>query len=114
MASEEQVPAGTTLDVTAFFEKTGMTRFHLWLLQISSFVTLFDGLDFSLVSFTLPYLRDELHLDDAMMGLVTAAGFLGQMIGSLAGSYLADVYGRRPVIIWCTMIGALLTFVTRK
>jgi AAHS family 4-hydroxybenzoate transporter-like MFS transporter len=101
-----------TLDVTAFFERAGVTRFHIWLLVLSSFVTLFDGLDFSLISFTLPYLRDELHLTPSMMGLVTSAAFLGQMIGSLAGSYLADIYGRRPVIIWCTILGALFTFVT--
>jgi AAHS family 4-hydroxybenzoate transporter-like MFS transporter len=60
-----------TLDVTAFFEKAGITRFHVWLLVISSFVTQFDGLDFSLISFTLPYLRDELHLNDAIMGVVS-------------------------------------------
>jgi AAHS family 4-hydroxybenzoate transporter-like MFS transporter len=101
-----------TLDVAAFFENAGVTRFHVWLLVVSSFVTLFDGLDFSLISFTLPYLRDELHLNDAMMSYVTAAAFAGQMVGSLFGSYLADLYGRRPVIIWCTIIGALLTFVT--
>ncbi len=66
-----------TLDVTAFFENVGLTRFHIWLLVLSSFVTLFDGLDFSLISFTIPYLRDELHLADAMMGYVTAAAFAG-------------------------------------
>jgi AAHS family 4-hydroxybenzoate transporter-like MFS transporter len=101
-----------TLDVTQFFENTGFTRFHVWLLVISSFVTLFDGLDFSLISFTIPYLRDELHLTDAMMGNVTAAAFVGQMVGSLYGSYVADIYGRRPVIIWCTSAGAAFTFVT--
>jgi len=101
-----------TLDVTQFFENTGFTRFHVWLLVISSFVTLFDGLDFSLISFTIPYLRDELHLTDAMMGNVTAAAFVGQMVGSLYGSYVADIYGRRPVIIWCTIAGAAFTFVT--
>ena len=101
-----------TLDVTAFFENTGFTRFHLWVLIVSSFVTFFDGLDFSLISVVLPYLRDDLGLHAAMMGYVTSAAFLGQMIGSLFGSYFADIYGRRPVIIWCTMTGALFTFVT--
>jgi AAHS family 4-hydroxybenzoate transporter-like MFS transporter len=47
-----------------------------------------------------------------MMGYVTSAAFLGQMIGSLFGSYLADIYGRRPIIIWCTILGALFTFAT--
>ena len=101
-----------TLDVNAFFENAGVTRFHIWLLVISSLVTLFDGLDFALISYVLPYLRDDLQLTDSMMGLVTAAAFLGQMIGSLAGSYIADLYGRRPVIIWCTILGAAFTFVT--
>lgn len=101
-----------TLDVTAFFENAGVTRFHIWILVVSSFVTFFDGLDFALISVVLPYLRDDLGLHPAMMGWVTTAAFAGQMIGSLFGSYVADIYGRRPVIIWCTMLGALFTFAT--
>jgi|GEM_PF-416885 len=103
---------GQTLDVTAFLERAGMTRFHVRLLVISSLVTFFDGLDFSLISFTLPYLREQMALTDAMTGYVSSAAFLGQMIGSLVGSYLADIAGRRPVILWCTLISAVLTFVT--
>jgi AAHS family 4-hydroxybenzoate transporter-like MFS transporter len=103
---------GATLDVGKFLQESRFTRYHVWLLLISSFVTLFDGLDFALISYTLPYLRDELQLNEAMMSLVTAAAFAGQMIGSLFGSYLADLYGRRPVIIWCTILGAAFTFVT--
>ena len=101
-----------TLDVTAFFENTGITRFHVWVLIVSSFVTFFDGLDFALISVVLPYLRDDLGLNAAMMGWVTTAAFAGQMIGSLFGSYFADIWGRRPVIIWCTITGAIFTFVT--
>jgi AAHS family 4-hydroxybenzoate transporter-like MFS transporter len=101
-----------TLDVTAFLEQRGTTSFHIRLLVISCFVTFFDGLDFSLIAFTLPYLRDVMKLDDAMTGYVSSAAFLGQMIGSLIGSYIADVIGRRPVIIWCTFLSAVLTFLT--
>lgn len=103
---------GKTLDVSQFLENRGMTPFHYYLLFISSLVTFFDGLDFSLISFTLPYLRDEMQLDDTMIGLVSSAAFLGQMVGSLVGSYIADIIGRRPVIIWCTLLSAVLTFVT--
>jgi MFS transporter, AAHS family, 4-hydroxybenzoate transporter len=103
---------GKTLDVAQFLQALPFTRFHIQLLMICSLVTFFDGLDFSLISFTLPYLRDEMGLSDAMTGYVSSAAFLGQMVGSLVGSYLADLYGRRPVIIWCTILSALLTFVT--
>jgi AAHS family 4-hydroxybenzoate transporter-like MFS transporter len=103
---------GSTLDVAQFLQGLPFTRFHIQLLLICSLVTFFDGLDFSLISFTLPYLREAMHLSDEMTGFVSSAAFLGQMIGSLVGSYLADLYGRRPVIIWCTVLSAALTFVT--
>lgn len=103
---------GGTLDVAKFLGDLPFTRFHVQLLIICSLVTFFDGLDFSLISFTLPYLREEMALSDAMTGYVSSAAFLGQMIGSLVGSYIADIVGRRPVIIWCTILSAVLTFVT--
>jgi AAHS family 4-hydroxybenzoate transporter-like MFS transporter len=101
-----------TLDVTAFLQNAGITRFHIWLLVISSLVTFFDGLDFALVSVALPEIQNDLHLSNEMLGPVSSAAFLGQMIGSLVGSYLADVFGRRPVVLACTAVGAVLTFVT--
>ncbi|KRA82567.1 MFS transporter [Altererythrobacter sp. Root672] len=103
---------GKTLDVAEFLKDLPFTRFHIQLLVICSLVTFFDGLDFSLISFTLPYLRDQMGLSDEMTGFVSSAAFLGQMIGSLAGSYIADIIGRRQVIIWCTILSAILTFVT--
>ncbi len=113
MASEAGAStSGASLDVARFLEDRGMTRFHYYLLAISCCVTFFDGLDFSLISFTLPYLRDQMALTDVMTGYVSSAAFAGQMIGSLVGSYIADIIGRRPVIIWCTLLSALLTFVT--
>jgi AAHS family 4-hydroxybenzoate transporter-like MFS transporter len=103
--------ASRTLDVTAFLDK-GMTPFHRRLLIVSCLVTFFDGLDFSLIAVTLPYLREQMALSDEMTGFVSSAAFAGQMIGSLVGSYIADIVGRRPVILWCTVLSALLTFVT--
>src|SRR5688500_11329076 len=87
--------AGGTLDVSALLNR-GMTPFHWRLLLISCLVTFFDGLDYSLISFTLPYLRDEMALTDEMTGFVSSAAFAGQMVGSLIGSFIADMIGRRP------------------
>jgi AAHS family 4-hydroxybenzoate transporter-like MFS transporter len=101
-----------TLDVAKFLGGLPFTRFHIQLLLICSLVTFFDGLDFSLIAFTLPYLREQMALSDVMTGYVSSAAFLGQMIGSLVGSYIADIIGRRQVIIWCTILSATLTFVT--
>src|SRR5690606_30066759 len=112
MADGIAAKSGATLDVAKFLHDLPFTRFHIQLLVICSLVTFFDGLDFSLIAYTLPYLREGMDLSDAMTGYVSSAAFVGQMIGSLVGSYIADIVGRRPVIIWCTILSALLTFVT--
>ncbi len=101
--------AGRTLDVSAFLQGRGFNRYHLYLLLLCSFVTFFDGQDFTALPYALPYIRDEWGIDDITTGYVTSAAFLGQMIGSLFGAYLGDVFGRRPVIIACTIGSAVLT-----
>jgi len=104
--------SGSTLDVGRFLQGLRFTPFHKRLLILSCLVTFFDGLDFSLIAFTLPYIRDEMGLTNELMGTVSSAAFLGQMIGSLVGSYIADILGRRPVILVCTVFSAILTFAT--
>lgn len=122
--------AARTLDVTQFLQEvepqrfvtlrlpflrkgfnTGLTPYHLQLLLLCSLVTFFDGQDFSALAYALPYIRDDMALTDTMTGYVSAAAFLGQMIGSLFGSYLGDIFGRRPVIIACTIGSAVFTTV---
>lgn len=112
VASGSGYAPGGTLDVAKFLGGLPFTRFHIQLLAICSLVTFFDGLDFSLIAFTLPYLETDMSLSEGMLGYVSSAAFLGQMIGSLIGSYIADLVGRRPVILWCTVLSAILTFAT--
>ena len=72
--------------------------------------TFFDGQDFAALAYALPYIRDDMGISDEMTGYVSSAAFLGQMIGSLFGSYLGDIFGRRPVILACTVGSAVMTF----
>ena len=72
-----------TLDVTAFLENAGITRFHVWLLvfpvrDVFRWARLLADLVHAAV-----LARRTAGLTTAMMGYVTAAAFLGQMIGSL-------------------------------
>nr|WP_166181224.1 MFS transporter [Altererythrobacter segetis] len=99
-----------TLDVTQFLQGLRCSRYHLRILIVCSLVTLFDGQDFAALAYALPYIRDDMHISDEMTGYVSSAAFLGQMIGSLLGSHVGDVLGRRPVIVVCTIGSAILTF----
>src|SRR6478735_7885256 len=99
---------GGMLDVARFLQALPFTRFHVRLLVICSLVTFFDGLDFSLISFTMPDIVREMGLSKDQIGNVGAMGNAGPLIGS----YVADVVGRRPVVLWCTFLSAILTFAT--
>ena len=101
--------AARTLDVSAFMQGLTFNRYHLRILILCSLVTFFDGQDFSALAYALPYIRDDMGLTDTMTGYVSSAAFLGQMLGSLVGSYLGDLWGRRPVIIFCTICSAVFT-----
>ena len=98
-----------TLDVSQFLQGLKFSRYHLTILILCSLVTFFDGQDFSALAYALPYIRDDMGITDEMTGYVSSAAFLGQMIGSLFGSYLGDVFGRRPVILACTVGSAVFT-----
>jgi len=98
-----------TLDVSAFLQDRGFSRYHVYLLVLCSLVTFFDGQDFTALPYALPYIRDEWGIDDNATAFIAAAANLGQMIGSLFGAYIADRVGRRPVIIACTIGSAVLT-----
>ncbi|MXO65032.1 MFS transporter [Altericroceibacterium endophyticum] len=106
-----RMPSGR-FDVAAFLDGLPLTAFHKRLIILSCLVTFFEGLDFLLISYTIPYIRDEMGLADAVIGLVISAGVAGQMVGSLGGSFLADRIGRRPVIAACSFFAAILTFLT--
>ena len=112
MSEAQTASAGSTLDVAKFLQGLPFTPFHVRLLVICSLVTFFDGLDFSLISFTMPDIVREMGLSKDQIGNIGAFGNAGQMIGSLIGSYIADVVGRRPVVLWCTFLSAILTFAT--
>ena len=101
--------AARTLDVSAFLQGLTFSRYHLRILILCSLVTFFDGQDFSALAYALPYIREDMGLTDTMTGYVSSAAFLGQMLGSLVGSYLGDLWGRRPVIIFCTICSAVFT-----
>lgn len=99
-----------TLDVAQFLQGLRFSRYHWRILILCSLVTFFDGQDFSALAYALPYIRDTMHISDEMTGYVSSAAFLGQMIGSLFGSYIGDLFGRRPAIVACTIGSAFLTF----
>ena len=59
-----------TIDVSAIINGRRLTGFNYGLVVLSWFITVFDGFDMMMVSFTAPYMRDEFGLSKMMLGRV--------------------------------------------
>ena len=107
------MPTGMrTIDVTALIERRRFDGSYYGLIALSWLITAFDGLDGLMIGFTLPYMRDELHLTTTMMGYIAAAGNAGTAAGSFLSPLLADRIGRRPTTIAMALMFGVLTTAT--
>ncbi|HKT74043.1 MAG TPA: MFS transporter [Steroidobacteraceae bacterium] len=89
-----------------------MSRF-----QIASVVMIFmlcalDGFDVMTITYAAPALLAEWSIDKAQMGYVLSAGLFGMAIGSFTLAPLADVFGRRKMVLVLLAVMVAGTFWT--
>ena len=100
------------IDIATVLDGCGLTRFHFILLGLSCLITLFEGLDISLMSYTAPYIRDEQALSSTQLGVLLTSAIVGQVLGGFTVTRVADRIGRRPTILACAYLFSVLTLVT--
>src|SRR3954452_13851369 len=77
----------------------GFRPFHAWITLIAGLAFMGNGLDLSVISFSLPGMRAELGLTPAQLGYILPMNGLGQLIGAIAIGSLADRIGRRLAFV---------------
>lgn len=73
--------------------------FHAWITALAGLAFLGNGLDLSVVSFSLTGMRAELGLSAADVGFILPMGGIGQLIGAFTMGSLADRIGRRLTFV---------------
>jgi putative MFS transporter len=86
-------------DVGARLDRLPVFRFHLVLLGIAAASLLFDGLDGVVMTFVLSNLRTVWQIDVATIGVVSAIGFGGYLVGAAASGFVADRIGRKKTVL---------------
>ncbi len=104
--------APRTIDIAALIDGRKLGPFNYKLIILSWLITVFDGFDMMMISFTAPYMRDEFGLDTLMLGNVFSAGLVGMMLGGFFFAYLGDRVGRRTTVIAAALAFGLLTTAT--
>ena len=101
-----------TFDVSAFFNGRKLSSFNYLLIILSWLITVFDGLDMTMISYTAPYIQDDMGLSKAHLSEIFSAGVAGAVLGGFLFSYLGDRIGRRPAIIVAAYSFGILTCAT--
>ncbi len=76
-----------------------MTGFQARAVAACAVLCTLDGVDVFSITFAAPAIARELHVAKDALGYVFAAGLIGMALGSLLLSPLADLYGRRRLVI---------------
>lgn len=100
------------MDVARLIDGRKLGPFNYKLIALSWLITVFDGFDMMMISFTAPWMRDELSLDRIQLGNIFSAGIIGMMIGGFAFAYIGDRFGRRRTIVTAAFAFGVLTMAT--
>ncbi|WP_144529126.1 aromatic acid/H+ symport family MFS transporter [Peribacillus simplex] len=99
-----------TIQVPEMIDEQKFNRFHLQILLCCIFIIICDGYDMFMLGTILPSLMAEWRITAVEAGLFSSYALFGMMIGALVFGPLADKFGRKKVILICTVIFSVFTF----
>ena len=77
-------------------------------------VMVVEGFDIQAMGVAAPSLGPELKLSREVLGQALSASNIGLVIGAIVGGWLADVFGRKPVLIGLVITFGVFTLMTMQ
>ncbi|HUH86069.1 MAG TPA: MFS transporter, partial [Stellaceae bacterium] len=94
----------------ARLEAVPFSRWHRRARLIVGSATFFDAFDALAIAFVLPVLRPLWRLSDGEIGRLIAASYMGQVVGALVFSRLAERFGRIPCAAGAVALMSVMSF----
>ncbi len=95
--------------IAARMERLPLSRWHNKMRLIVGSTNFSDAFDALTVAYVLPALIPLWHLQPAEIGALISIGYAGQAIGGLLSGWLADKYGRVPVMVGNIVLFSLMS-----
>jgi benzoate transport len=86
-------------DVRDSVRHGAMSRFQIVGVAICMAINMLDGFDVLAIAFTGPLISKQWSLTPTELGILFSAGLAGMTVGSLLLSPLADIFGRRMLVL---------------
>lgn len=99
--SEEQI--------SARIERLPISSWYARMMLIVGMAGFFDAFDALTIAFVLPVLIGLWHISPGDIGALISIGYVGQLIGAVGLSWVAEKYGRLRVLRWTIAIIGLLS-----
>src|SRR5690348_5243434 len=97
---------GSRMTGTAVYEAPAraLAKTAWVVVAICTIINMLDGFDVLAISFAAPEVAREWGLKPTELGLLFSAGLAGMTLGALALSPLADMLGRRTILLACLFV----------
>ncbi|HTH97458.1 MAG TPA: MFS transporter [Stellaceae bacterium] len=104
--------ASRSINVGELIDTGKMSAFQYWVLALCICVNFIDGYDVQSMAYVGPAIVKGWHVSKAVITPALTSGVVGTVIGTLALGPLADIFGRRKVILYCLVLACLGSFGT--
>jgi MFS transporter, AAHS family, benzoate transport protein len=101
-----------TINISKIIDESKFNRFHMTIFILFIAIISFDGFDMVIYGATLPVLMNTLGMNAARAGIIGSYALIGAALGALAFGFLADIIGRKKIIIICAALFSAGTFMT--
>src|SRR5579862_1518539 len=96
--------------IAARMERLPLSRWHNKMRLIVGSTNFSDAFDALTIAYVLPALIPMWRLESSEIGALISIGYLGQAFGGLMSGWLADKYGRVPVMVGNIILFSLMSF----
>src|SRR5580704_11487711 len=96
--------------IAARMERLPLSSWHNKMRLIVGSTNFSDAFDALTIAYVLPVIIPLWHIGPSEIGALISIGYAGQVVGSLLSGWLADKYGRVPVLVGNIILFSLLSF----
>lgn len=92
------------MKISELIANSKMSGFQVRVVVLAIALTVLDGYDLALISFSAPFVAKEFASSASLLGLVLSGALMGMFVGSVLVAPLADRVGRRTIAIFGTAV----------